>query len=225
MTPTPPGMLMPLLVWGTVVGLDLVTFPQGLLNRPLVAGAVAGLLAGDPETGLRVGATLELFALDVLPVGAARYPDYGPGTVAAVWFAAGRPWTEVLGFAVLLALLLAMIGGWAMARVRIANGKLIERWGAGLAAGEVGTLRRLQHRGILADLQRSFLLALGGLALAQIGRGALPLGGHPGIVSAVAVATGLAAAASGAIRSAGRGSRLGWLVAGVVVGGLLVVWR
>ena len=76
--------LLALLAWGIVVGGDLVSGPQGLFARPLVAGTVAGALTGDIETGLRVGALLELFAFDVLPVGASRYPDYGPATVAGV---------------------------------------------------------------------------------------------------------------------------------------------
>ena len=41
----------------------------------------------------------------------------------------------------------------------------------------------------------------------------------------VAVGTGLAAAANGAVRSAGRGTRLKWLAAGAAAGTLLVVLR
>ena len=73
-----------LLLWGTLVGLDLVSVPQIMIARPLVAGAGAGLILGDLETGLRLGVLFELFQLDILPVGAARYPEYGPATVAAV---------------------------------------------------------------------------------------------------------------------------------------------
>ena len=61
-----------LIVWGTVVALDLVSVPQALLSRPVVAGSVAGWIVGDPVAGLRVGVLLELFALDVLPIGAVR---------------------------------------------------------------------------------------------------------------------------------------------------------
>ena len=78
--------VMALLAWATLVGLDLASVLQGLFNRPLVAGAVAGAIIGDPEAGLRIGAALELFALDVLPIGASRYPDYGAATVAASSF-------------------------------------------------------------------------------------------------------------------------------------------
>ncbi len=77
------------LLWGGVVGVDLVTGPQALLSRPLVAGAVTGLLLGEPGLGLQLGVLLELFALDTLAVGAAWYPDLGTATVVAV-AAAGR---------------------------------------------------------------------------------------------------------------------------------------
>jgi len=73
-----------LLAWGTLVGLDLVSVPQAMIARPVVAGAVAGALLGDLPTGLRLGVIFELFQYDILPMGAVRYPEYGPATVAAV---------------------------------------------------------------------------------------------------------------------------------------------
>jgi mannose/fructose/N-acetylgalactosamine-specific phosphotransferase system component IIC len=78
-----PLVLLGLVLWGTLVGLDLVSVAQSMIARPFVAGGVAGFLLGDPMAGLRAGVLLELFALDVLPVGAARYPDYGPATLAS----------------------------------------------------------------------------------------------------------------------------------------------
>jgi len=42
-----PATLLALLAWGTLVGLDLVSGPQIMIARPLVAGTVAGALAGD----------------------------------------------------------------------------------------------------------------------------------------------------------------------------------
>ena len=74
-----------------------MSVPQGLLSRPLVAGTVAGWLAGDVEAGIRMGVLFECFALDVLPIGAVRYPDYGPATVVATALAAGAPWEFGLG--------------------------------------------------------------------------------------------------------------------------------
>src|ERR671911_2712979 len=113
-----PGVMIPLLLWGTLVGVDLVSVPQAMISRPLVAGTVAGALAGDIEAGLRLGVLFELFALDVLPVGAVRYPDYGPATVAAVALAADSPWQFTLGLSAALGLAIAVLGGFTLQLVR-----------------------------------------------------------------------------------------------------------
>ena len=131
-----PHTIVLLVLWGTVVALDLVSVPQAMLSRPLVAGTVAGWLVGDVEAGLRVGVVLELFALDVLPIGAVRYPDYGPATVAAVALAAGAPWELGLGLSDGLALVLAALGGWSLQTVRRWTALSIQPRAAGLAAGE-----------------------------------------------------------------------------------------
>ncbi len=73
-----------LLAWGTLVGLDLVSVPQMMIARPLVAGPIAGAMLGDVATGPQLGVLFELFQYDILPMGATRYPEYGPATVAAV---------------------------------------------------------------------------------------------------------------------------------------------
>src|SRR5207302_3814679 len=79
-----PELLLGLLVWGTFVGLDLVSVPQMMIARPLVAGPIAGAMLGDVWTGLSLGVLFELFQYEVMPVGAVRYPEYGPATVVAV---------------------------------------------------------------------------------------------------------------------------------------------
>ena len=125
-----------LVLWGTLVALDLVSVPQAMLSRPLVAGAVAGWIAGDVEAGLRVGVVLELFALDVLPIGAVRYPDYGPATVAATALAAGAPWELGLGRERRRGSASSRsLGGWSLQLVRRWNARAIQRRAAALAAG------------------------------------------------------------------------------------------
>ncbi len=114
MTDLAPSSALLLVIWGTLVGLDLVSVPQAMIARPVVAGAVAGWLAGDVDAGLRVGVLFELFALDVLPVGAVRYPDYGPATVAATALAADSPWQFALGQAAALGLAVAVLGGFSL---------------------------------------------------------------------------------------------------------------
>ena len=219
------GTLAGLAGWGTLVGIDLVSFPQALLSRPLIAGAGAGLILGEFAIGIQVGLVLELFALDVLPVGAARYPDYGPAVVGAVVLAAGAATERVLGLAALFGLGLAVLGGLTLQILRQVNGRLIRRSAAGLATGDAATIAGVQYRGLVGDLLRSLLFTGLAVALALLLRPWLPDGERYAMVTAVAVGSGVAAALGGAIRSAGRGARLRWLAAGAGLGLLLGVLR
>jgi PTS system mannose-specific IIC component len=226
MTALAPHVALLLVIWGTLVALDLVSVPQAMLSRPLVAGAVAGWLAGDVEAGLRVGVLLELFALDVLPIGAVRYPDYGPATVVAAAFAAGAPWELGLGLSVALALVLAVLGGWTLTLVRRWNARAIQRRAAALAAGESGAIRRLQYGGLLRDAARGAVLTAGGLLAAGAVARWATLDRQTAVgLTLIAIGSALAAAAGGAMRSAGHGVRLKWLLAGLGAGTLLVVLR
>lgn len=219
-----PHVVIPLLLWGTLVGLDLVSVPQAMISRPLVAGVVSGMLAGDLEAGVRIGVLFELFALDVLPAGAVRYPDYGPATVGAVALGVGTPWELGLGISAALGLVLAVLGGWSLQVVRRSNARAIQRRSAALAAGESSAIRRLQYGGILRDTARGFVLTLAGLVLASTIADSVRLDRQTAVAfTLVAIGSALAAAASGAFRTSGRGSRLKWLVAGVATGVLLAV--
>jgi mannose/fructose/N-acetylgalactosamine-specific phosphotransferase system component IIC len=219
MTDLSPVTTLLLIVWGTLVGLDLVSVPQAMVARPVVAGAVAGWLVGDTEAGLRMGVLFELFALDVLPVGAVRYPDYGPATVAATALAAGSPWDFALGLSTALGLVLAVLGGFSLQWVRRANARAIQHRAAALAAGESGAIRRLQYGALARDAARGAGLTALGLACAAL------LAQHAWLdrstalgLTLVAVGCALSAALGGALRGAGRGPRLRWLGAGALVG-------
>jgi PTS system mannose-specific IIC component len=213
-----------LLLWGTLVGLDLVSVPQAMISRPLVAGTVAGWLAGDVHTGLRLGVLFELFALDVLPVGAVRYPDYGPATVAAVALGTGSIWQLGLGVSVALGLVLALLGGWTLQLVRRSNARAIQRRAAALAAGESSAIRRLQYGGLLRDAARGFLLTVLGVVLAIGIKEHVRLTEQTYLaLTLVAVGSALAAAANGAFRTSGRSTRFKWLAAGVGAGILMAV--
>lgn len=58
----------------------------GLWHRPLIAGFGAGLILGDIQTGLFVGATLEMMSLGVHSYGGAVVPDYTTGAILGVTF-------------------------------------------------------------------------------------------------------------------------------------------
>jgi mannose/fructose/N-acetylgalactosamine-specific phosphotransferase system component IIC len=218
-----PAVVVSLVAWGTIVGVDLVSAPQGLLSRPLVAAAVSGWLLGDVAAGLQVGLVLECFALDVLPVGAAKYPDYGPGAVGATLFAAGRTGLGALGVATGIGLAMALIGGWSLLWIRHANTRAVRRRAAALAAGDRSAILGLQRAGLLRDIARSAGLTLLALGLALAARRLTPgEDARMELVGVAAIGAALAAVTAGAIRSAGRGPRLAWLGAGALIGLLWV---
>jgi PTS system mannose-specific IIC component len=224
MTDFSPHVVIPLLIWGSVVALDLVSLPQAMISRPLVAGTVAGWIAGDVEAGLRTGVLFELFALDVLPAGAARYPDYGPATVAAAALASGAPWELELGVSAALGLVLALLGGWSLLVVRRWNARAIQHRAAALAAGESSAIRRLQYGGIIRDAVRGFVLTLLGLVLASTITESVRLDRATAVaLTLVAIGSALSAAAGGAFRTSGRGIRLKWLLAGFAFGVVMAV--
>jgi len=77
-------IILALIALGGIVALDATSFGQLMLSRPLVAGTLAGALVGMPLEGALLGALLEALSFSILPVGAARYPEIGTATVAAV---------------------------------------------------------------------------------------------------------------------------------------------
>lgn len=215
-----------LLAWGTLVGLDLVSVPQVMIARPIVAGPIAGAILGDPWTGLQLGVLFELFQYDVLPVGAARYPEYGPATVAAVSATHAATGTLGIGLGALVGLVTALVGGSAMHLVRRLNARAVRAASARLETGDARALVRLHVAGILRDAARAALVTALGLALAQLARallaGTLTVRGVM-LLTVAAVAAAIAAGAAGTLRLVGRGPSLRWFAAGVL-GGTAVAW-
>jgi mannose/fructose/N-acetylgalactosamine-specific phosphotransferase system component IIC len=215
-----------LLAWGTLVGLDLVTVPQVMIARPIVAGPLAGLILGDVGTGLQVGVLFELFQYDVLPVGAARYPEYGPATVAAVSAAHAAAGPLGLGLGAVVGLVTALTGGMSIHVVRRLNARAMHAASDRLEAGDTQALVRLHLAGILRDALRAALVTGLGLVLARLARdvvaGPLTMRGATWL-SVAAVGAALAAAAAGTLRVVGRGRTLRWFAAGLA-GGAALAW-
>ncbi|OYV73065.1 MAG: hypothetical protein B7Z72_03345 [Gemmatimonadetes bacterium 21-71-4] len=162
--------LVPIALLGGVAGLDTVSFPQAMISRPLVAATLGGMLAGAPMHGLLAGAVLELIALETLPVGASRYPEWGSASVVAgaiyATVAEGREVVGSLVVAVLGGLFMAWIGGWTMVKLRQRNAVWATRRRADLDAGSRGAVVGLQLSGLTADLARG--VALSALAYAAL---------------------------------------------------------
>ena len=215
-----------LLAFGAIVGLDLVSFPQMMLARPIVAGAGAGLLLGDVGAGLRMGVLFELFQYDILPVGATRYPEYGPATVIAVGAAHAFALPFGIGLATVVGLFTAMIGGISLQILRRLNTRAVTAAAPALERGDVRALYRLHFSGAARDLLRAALVTAFGLALVAVTREfVVPALSHRGerLLSVAATGAGLAAGAAGTLRLVGLGTHLKWLAAGLV-GGIVLAW-
>jgi PTS system mannose-specific IIC component len=223
-----PASALAVVAAGWLAGLDTVSGPQAMYSRPLVAGLLGGAVVGAPLPGLAIGALLELFALDTLPVGASRYPDWGPGSVAVGALAAihrhtlGAP--GLLGL-VVVAVCAAWLGGWLSHLVRRANSAAVLKSRAALDRGDAGAVAAIQHRGLFLDGARALALTAlaylaGELVLALL----LPHWTLPPSVAQIALAgASIGVALYAGWRFVGRGRAL-WLAGGLAAGALVVMW-
>jgi mannose/fructose/N-acetylgalactosamine-specific phosphotransferase system component IIC len=156
---------LPIVVLGGVLGLDVVTFPQAMLARPLVAATFAGAFAGNATAGLFLGAILELIALETLPFGASRYPEWGSASVVGGVVYASQPGSPsgALAAGVLASLLTAVVSGGSMVTLRRMNARRAARLQSQLDEGSSSAVVGLQLFGLTADLLRGMLVTLGGL--------------------------------------------------------------
>ncbi len=151
---------VPLALLAGVVGLDVVSFPQAMISRPIVAATLGGAFMGAPVAGLVCGAALECLALEALPVGASRYPEWGSasvaaGAVAAVGASGGTlPPVGAFTVAVVVGIAAAWTGGWSMVRHRRLIASFARPRMPQLAAGSRHTVVGLQLFGMTLDLVR-----------------------------------------------------------------------
>lgn len=168
--------VLPIALLGGLAGLDTVSFPQAMISRPIVAATLGGVLVGAPAQGLLVGALLELIALETLPVGASRYPEWGSASVVAgATYAADASLPDgSLIVAVLGGLFLAWIGGMTMVKLRQRNARVASRRRAALEAGSRGAVMSVQLAGVAADFVRALVLTgVAYVALAPVERAVL----------------------------------------------------
>ncbi len=218
---------LPLTLLGALLGLDVVSFPQAMISRPIVAATLAGALVGAPERGLLAGVILELFALETLPFGASRYPEWGSAAVVGgALFAVQRDgMIGALTFAAFAALVTASVGGWSMVQHR----RLIARWAGGmreqLAAGDRDAVIGLQLRGLTADLVRGGLMTFVALAvftpLARVVLASWTMSAAPSRGVLVGAAGAVALGAVWKVVHTTKGAR--WYLLAGLVGGAAIV--
>lgn len=222
--------LLPVALLGGLLGLDVVSFPQAMVSRPIVAATLAGALVGAPAAGLAVGATLELVAIETLPFGASRYPEWGSAAVVGGVLFATQPGDRAgaLLVAVVAALFAAGIGGRTMVWLRRLNARLANARMPALERGSGRTVVGLQLLGMTADLVRGFLLTLIALLLFRpVAAFALGRWGMPDQISRVAIVVAVGAVAAGAawkLFHAVQGARR-LFVAGLATGAVVLLMR
>ena len=153
---------LPIALLGALLGLDVVSFPQAMVSRPIVAATLAGSLVGNPPAGLLIGVVLEMIALDTLPFGASRYPEWGSAAVVGGALFAAQPagMPGALPASTLAALLTASISGWSMVVLRRTIAGRLERSRDRIEGGSRDALLSLHLSGMSLDLLRGGLVTL-----------------------------------------------------------------
>jgi mannose/fructose/N-acetylgalactosamine-specific phosphotransferase system component IIC len=149
---------------GGLLALDATSVGQFMASRPLVAGALTGLVVGQPTAGLIVGAILELYLLVSFPTGGSRFPEGATATVVAV-SAAGAGAGGSLALAVAIGLVWGQLAGVSITWLRHLNARLVPDPARGPTSGRrVATA----HLGAVAlDYARGVLVTLAGVLVAR----------------------------------------------------------
>lgn len=222
-------MILEFALLGAFLGLDVVSFPQAMFSRPIVASTLAGALGGSAGDGLLAGVFLEMMALETLPVGASRYPEWGTASVVggALYVSRHGDATSALLFAMLGAMITAWVGGWSMYVLRRLNGRWTKRELPALEVGDASVVTWLQMRGLGADLLRGFgLTALALTLLVPLTTIAVAHGhGDSATIRAVLVAVAASIAGSAAWKLS-HGSKHGpWFFVGGLALGFALLLR
>jgi mannose/fructose/N-acetylgalactosamine-specific phosphotransferase system component IIC len=221
---------LPIALLGALLGLDVVSFPQAMISRPVVAATIAGAFIGHASAGLLIGVVLEMIALDTLPFGASRYPEWGSaGVVGGALFAAqpiGMP--GALPASMLAALLTASISGWSMVVLRRIIASRLEKSRDRIEEGSRDALMSLHLSGMSMDLLRGALVTLTAMMIfAPLVRAIVAIWGSDSAASRAVVVVLAAVVAGGALWKVYHSVRhvLWYFVAGLAVWTTLLVSR
>jgi mannose/fructose/N-acetylgalactosamine-specific phosphotransferase system component IIC len=194
--------LLPIALLGAILGLDVVSFPQAMVSRPIVASTLAGAFIGQPGRGLLIGVVLELIALDTLPFGASRYPEWGSAGVVGGALFASQPagMYGALPAAMLAALLTASISGWSMVVLRRTIVDRLARSRDRIEDGSREALMSLHLTGMSLDLLRGGAVTLVGmLVFTPLVRAIAVIWSTPPATSRAVVVVAAAIVAGGAL--------------------------
>ncbi|WP_348920976.1 PTS mannose/fructose/sorbose/N-acetylgalactosamine transporter subunit IIC [Enterococcus rotai] len=131
-------------------------FGSTMWNRPIVVAPLVGLALGDIETGIKLGATLELVFMGAFPVGASNPPDFVSGTIIATAYVimSGQSVSSAVVLAVPIATLVLLIDNLQMTFLLTGASHLAD---AQASKGNIKGVERIQ---IIAGIGNKILLAL-----------------------------------------------------------------
>ena len=139
-----------------------------LLSRPLVLGPLVGLVLGDLNQGIIIGATLELIFMGNIKVGAAIPPDVVTGGVLGTAFAiiSGKGAAIALAIAVPVSILAEMVISGLFVLRAMLNKKFNQY-------ADEGDYKNIQRLHIVSGLLRPLLMGVIILFALQLGAGAM----------------------------------------------------
>lgn len=130
------------------------------LNKPVVAGMIAGIIMGDMATGLAIGGTLQLMVLGVSSFGGATIPNYETAAIiaTALGVATGNDVETSVGLAIPIALLLVQLDIFS----RFLNTFLQKRADVCIEKGDFKQFELLNYLGIVSwGLSRGLPVVVG----------------------------------------------------------------
>ncbi len=113
-------------------------------NRPIIVAPLVGLVLGDWQTGVVIGATLELVFMGAFPVGASNPPDFVSGTIISTAYVilSGSEVTAAVILAVPIATLVLLFDNIQMTFVLTWASHLADKYAE---AGDIKGVERVQR--------------------------------------------------------------------------------
>ena len=131
-------------------------FGSTMWNRPIVVAPLVGLALGDFDTGIKLGATLELVFMGAFPVGASNPPDFVSGTIIATAYVimSGQSISSAVVLAVPIATLVLLIDNLQMTFLLTGASHLADK------EAKRGNIQGVERIQLIAGIGNKVLLAL-----------------------------------------------------------------
>ncbi|EGO2646393.1 PTS mannose/fructose/sorbose/N-acetylgalactosamine transporter subunit IIC [Enterococcus faecalis] len=131
-------------------------FGSTMWNRPIVVAPLVRLALGDLDTGIKLGATLELVFMGAFPVGASNPPDFVSGTIIATAYVimSGQSISSAVVLAVPIATLVLLIDNLQMTFLLTGASHLADK------EAKRGNIQGVERIQLIAGVGNKVLLAL-----------------------------------------------------------------